>query len=601
MAANILKKDLIRILLVEDDKDDQLAFEDIIKANKLPYHYHIAQTVPEAKELLSKNAYDIIISDYYLGNYNAFDILHSFNHIPFVIITGAGDEEVAAKAMREGAYDYLIKDFENNYLKVLQVTIDKAIQKKHLENELVNLAKFPSENPNPVLRIAKEGHIIFANKAAKSMLLKPWGCDVMDKPPDQIYKIFEEVKKTNSVKEVEITCNKFTFSMNFIFVKETKYVNIYATNITERKKAESELKKLSLVASKTTNLVIIADKLGNIIWVNDAFTKTTGYDLNEVIGTNGDFLRGNNEASKKEVQKLRENSLSTKTPITYEMENFKKNGESYWTVTNISPVFDDNGDLLYFVGIDFDITETKKHQQQLEEYAAELERSNNELDDFASITSHDLKEPLRKVKVYSNIMMSKYQDLTNDEMKDYLTKIDESINKIRELIDELLKYSRISSQAQPFIETDLKKVIADVKKDLEVQIDESKGKIIFDDLPTIVAEKTQMHHLFQNIISNALKFQRPGVSPVVQIRYRKIKNNKVEIEIEDNGIGFNEKYVDRIFKPFYRLVAKSEYDGTGMGLAICKKIVDKHGGSINANSIQGKSSKFIITLPVNPR
>ena len=173
--------------------------------------------------------------------------------------------------------------------------------------------------------------------------------------------------------------------------------------------------------------------------------------------------------------------------------------------------------------------------------------------------------------------------------------------RMQSLLAGLLDYSRVTTASEPFKEVDLSDVIGEVLSDLEVRILKTGGKLNIGDLPVIQADPTQMRQLFQNLIGNALKFHKPGEKPMVQVRSASNSDSGCQIIVEDNGIGFDEQYLDKIFAPFQRLHARSEYEGTGMGLAICKKIVERHGGSITAKSAPGAGSKFIVTLPVQSR
>jgi light-regulated signal transduction histidine kinase (bacteriophytochrome) len=167
------------------------------------------------------------------------------------------------------------------------------------------------------------------------------------------------------------------------------------------------------------------------------------------------------------------------------------------------------------------------------------------------------------------------------------------------LINDLLTYSRVTTKAQPFVPLDLNQIIEQVSSDLEVRVEQAKGKIINKGLPTLEADPTQMRQLFQNLISNALKFHKPDTPPVVTIAAKPIDDpTQVEIYISDNGIGFDEKYLDRIFTIFQRLHGRFEYEGTGIGLAVCRKIVDRHGGFITATSTPNAGATFIVTLPL---
>ena len=232
-----------------------------------------------------------------------------------------------------------------------------------------------------------------------------------------------------------------------------------------------------------------------------------------------------------------------------------------------------------------------------------LLRSNHELEQFASVASHDLQEPLRKIQAFGDRLEERCAEQLGDQGKDYLVRILSSAARMRRLIDDLLSFSRVASKAQPFMMTDLGNVISEVISDLEGRLQLSGGRVETGDLPTLEADPMQLQQLFQNLIANGLKFHLPGVPPVVRVQSH-VKNlegldkrRMVEITVQDNGIGFEEIYLDRIFNVFQRLHGRNEYEGTGMGLAICRKIVVRHGGTITAKSSLGAGSTFIVNLP----
>jgi signal transduction histidine kinase/response regulator of citrate/malate metabolism len=243
-------------------------------------------------------------------------------------------------------------------------------------------------------------------------------------------------------------------------------------------------------------------------------------------------------------------------------------------------------------------------EKRVEERTAELARSNRELQDFASVASHDLQEPLRKVQSFGNLLVEKYSECLNDEGRDYLARMKSAAARMQVLIGSLLDYSRVTSRAMPFSEVDLNEAAKEALLNLEIRINETGGRVEVDGLPYIRADRSQIVQLFQNLIGNGLKFHKNGDPPHVKVYARPAKGAKPgksdswEITVEDNGIGFDDTKVDRIFEPFQRLHGRSSpYPGTGMGLAICRKIVERHGGIITAKSTAGKGSAFIITLP----
>lgn len=251
----------------------------------------------------------------------------------------------------------------------------------------------------------------------------------------------------------------------------------------------------------------------------------------------------------------------------------------------------------------------RERTSELSVLNVELERSNRELQDFAFVASHDLQEPLRKIQAFSDRLRTVQGPKFDDQGRDYLDRMSGAAERMHTLINDLLSYSRVTTKAQPFEPTDLNKVIDGVMGDLETSVEESGGTVTIGKLPTIDADAVQMRQLFQNLIANALKFAKDDERPVVNVSGevfrgevpsigRSTAENLLRISVADNGIGFDEKYLDRIFTPFQRLHGRNEYQGTGIGLAVCRKIVERHGGSLTAESTPGKGSTFIIILPL---
>jgi PAS domain S-box-containing protein len=255
-----------------------------------------------------------------------------------------------------------------------------------------------------------------------------------------------------------------------------------------------------------------------------------------------------------------------------------------------------------------DVSAARSSQQQLRVVSDELERSNRELQDFATIASHDLQEPLRKIRAFGDRLAVHSAAALDDEASDYLRRMTNAAGRMQTLINDLLEYSQVTIRPEPPQPVDLSVVVSEVLIDLDERIRVSNGKVHVGPLPTILANPFQMRQLFQNLVANALKFHPEGVAPEVHIeamaradgrgtKGRRDRTPGWEIRVRDNGIGFEEKHVDRIFAPFQRLHGRQAYEGTGMGLAICRRIVAVLGGTISATSRPGAGATFVITLP----
>ncbi len=249
--------------------------------------------------------------------------------------------------------------------------------------------------------------------------------------------------------------------------------------------------------------------------------------------------------------------------------------------------------------------ELRQYQDNLEELVqertVELERSNRELRRFAYVASHDLQEPLRKIQTFGNRLETLYINGLDAKGKDYLARMQRAAARMQTLIQDLLALSRVMTRQESYAEVDLSKVVQDVLRIFQEELEAANGRVYTNQLTTIEAVPVQMRQLFHNLISNALKYRQPDVPPVIKINGRVIKDNHIRITISDNGIGFDEKYLTRIFDAFQRLHTREQYEGTGIGLAICRHIVEQHHGTITARSHPNKGSAFTFTLPLQPQ
>ncbi|HYH61626.1 MAG TPA: ATP-binding protein, partial [Solirubrobacterales bacterium] len=233
--------------------------------------------------------------------------------------------------------------------------------------------------------------------------------------------------------------------------------------------------------------------------------------------------------------------------------------------------------------------------EELNRRARELKRSNEELEQFASIASHDLSEPLRKVQMFSKQLQESDGDRVSSRGQDYIDRMVAAGERMQVLIEDLLDFSRVTTRGRPFTRVDLGEVFRAVVSDLEVSLDDEEGEVIVGSLPTVDADPLQIRQLAQNLVANGLKFHREGVPPKVEVT-GEVRGNKAVVKVTDNGIGFDERYAERIFRVFERLHGRSAFPGTGIGLALCRKIAERHGGTIVATSTPGEGSTFTVTL-----
>lgn len=332
---------------------------------------------------------------------------------------------------------------------------------------------------------------------------------------------------------------------------------------------------------------------GRIVEANLTAAKQLGMERSILIGKPFNLYAA--EDYREELHIHLRKVFKTKQPHTCEIKlNGRSRTKSYVQLDS-TYLLDSDGQNLTRTTMT-DISDRKQAEEKLKVFTGKLEQSNQELEQFAFIASHDLQEPLRKIQAFGNMLGNKCSDQLNEQGKDYLTRMQNAAKRMQQLIGDLLKYSRVAARPEPLDTVDLREAVMEVISDLEPRIERLGANVEVFDLPAIKAEKSQIRQLFQNLMVNALKFHGDN-QPHIKI-YSQRTDHDCRIFVEDNGIGFDEKYVDRIFMPFQRLHGRSAYEGTGMGLAICRKIVERHGGSITAKGKPGEGSTFIITLPV---
>jgi len=371
---------------------------------------------------------------------------------------------------------------------------------------------------------------------------------------------------------------------------------------------ESEDRFRLLVEQVRDYAILMLDPEGRVASWNAGAERFKGYRAEEIIGKHFSVFYPKEAID----EGWPEHELEVaRTEGRFEDEGWRvrQDGSRFWANVVITALRDQAGNLKGFAKVTRDLTERKQAEEKLQSFAAQLQRSNRELEQFASVASHDLQEPLRKIQAFGDRLHSKCGQALGEQGREYLDRMQAAAARMRTLINDLLTFSRVATKAQPFKPVDLAQVAHEVVADLEGHTQQTAGRVEVGALPAVDADPLQMRQLLQNLIGNGLKFHRPEEPPVVRVEGQLLHDpapgfsgngqgrSHCRLTVRDNGIGFEAAYLDRIFEVFQRLHGRHEYEGTGMGLAICRKIVERHGGTITAESTPGHGAAFIVTLP----
>jgi PAS domain S-box-containing protein len=388
-------------------------------------------------------------------------------------------------------------------------------------------------------------------------------------------------------------------SISAINDKEGKYRNFvtYIQDITERKKAEINLqekveglRRMATVVSDSNDAVILHDFDGKILAWNRGAKETYGYSEAEALSKNVREIvaEPDREAALTLIKKIKQGEVVK----SFELRRVTKDGRilDVWLTTTL--LTDEKGKPVAIATTERDITERKKAEEKLITSLKDLERSNKDLEQFAYVASHDLQEPLRMVASYTQLLEKRYKDKLDSDALEFINYAVDGANRMQGLINDLLSFSRVGTRGKLI---DSHTALGQARVNLSMTIEENNAIVTNDDLPEVMADETQLIQLFQNLIGNAIKFHKPGESPRIHISAQR-KNEDWVFSVRDNGIGIDPQYFDRIFVIFQRLNTREEYKGTGIGLAICKKIVERLGGKIWIESQPGQGATFYFTL-----
>ncbi|MGN6400117.1 MAG: PAS domain-containing sensor histidine kinase, partial [Flavisolibacter sp.] len=397
--------------------------------------------------------------------------------------------------------------------------------------------------------------------------------------------------------------------------EELKRKNEQLQDLSERvRKSEAQYKTLT---NALPLIIFSIDKEGNLLYINEGLLRYSG-ETTESLNRNRWKKMVHEDDYAAFSLLLKSDIAGGATTVKTQARLRNRGGEYLWHQVSLSPFFDDKDHVQYWIGFMADIHAQKvleatlrdnielkeaqkkltENQQTLEKYIEELNRSNEALQQFAFVASHDLQEPVRKLLFYSDSLMAQYTQSLEKKGVEYLKSIRHAAQRMRTLIKDILVFSQIKKDEIQFAPVDLNKVVKQALENFEMAIEEKKATFHIEKLPVINGDGRMLGQLFENLISNSLKYAREAEAPQIRISCSHNKDG-VELQFQDNGIGFDEQYAQQMFTLFQRLHNRSKYEGTGLGLAICKKITDMHHGKIWAQSKEGSGATFYVSFPVN--
>jgi PAS domain S-box-containing protein len=468
---------------------------------------------------------------------------------------------------------------------------------------------------DPLVAIGPDGKITDVNGATEAatgrLRAELIGTDFSDyfTEPDQARSGYQQVFREGLVREYPLELRHRDGRMMSVLYNASVYrdeagrvIGVFAAarDVTARRRAEEAARRAnvynrSLLEASLDPLVTIGPD-GRITDVNAATETATGCSRTALIGTDfSDYFTEPAKARAGYQQVFREGFVRD-----YPLELRHRRGRVNSVLYNASVYRDESGQVIGVFAAARDITLRKRAEEEMQHYAQELQRSNTELEHFAYVASHDLQEPLRTLSSYSQLLARRYRGRLDTDADDFIAFMVDAAARMQTLINDLLTFSRIGTRGKPFELADGAQVLAAAQENLQAAIAESGAVITHDPLPTLLGDPTHLTQLFQNLFSNAIKFRRADQPPRIHVSATR-QEGAWELSVRDNGIGIDPQFFERIFIIFQRLHAREDYPGTGIGLALCKKIVERHGGRLWVESVPGTGSTFHFTLPDKPK
>ncbi|MBU4263555.1 MAG: PAS domain S-box protein [Proteobacteria bacterium] len=530
----------MRILHLEDDFNDAELVRTALEEGGYRLDVACVETKADFIAALADNEYDIILADYMLPSFDGLSALaiaqEKTPEVPFIFVSGVMGEELAIDTLKNGATDYVLKQ------------------------RMSRLAP-------AVCRALKEANELIKRNRAEQ----------------ELKKYHEQLEELVRERTAELSST----------IDQLKH------EICERRRAEKEREKTEeqfrlLVEGVMDYAIFMIDPAGRVLSWNEGAERIKGYRADEIFGRH--FSSFYTEEDVKQGKPANHLKIADEQG-SYEEDSLmvRKDGSQFWANVVITALRDEAGRLRGFSKVIRDISERRRAEEKLRTTADELARSNAELTRFAAIVAHDLQEPLRVIDGFINLLARRYQGRLDEKADEFIGFTVEGVKRMQQLIKDLLEYSKVGTRGTILETVDFSAAVDKAVLNLQAAVRDINAVITRDSLPTLMANASLISRLFQNLIGNALKFH--GKEPMQVHISAEQKENRWILSVRDNGIGIEPKYAETIFGMFQRLHTTREYPGTGIGLAVCKRIVEHHGGEIWLESEPGKGSTFYFTSP----
>lgn len=620
-----------KLLLIEDNKLDRMAFVRFVKTAELPYDCTIAGSVSQALETLESEQFDVIISDYSLGDGTALDILDLANNIPIIVVTAADAEETAVNAWKAGAYDYVRKDLRLNYLQAIPRIIASAINRKKIEDALnrkqKNLEAIFDAVPVGMLLADENAMITRVNDAIRQKVHRNYpqiinrqiggalgcvnsteadkGCGhapvcskcLLQQAIESVLDTGQSVRNVDAHPTLRIDGEQvtpwFRMSAELVTIDACKYVVIALDDIAERKKAERELRSVQdryrMIFENSAVAITMANEDERLVSWN-SFTETLlGMDRDDLYLRPVKSLYPDREWEKMRTCNIRQKGMQHHL----ETRMIRKDGTEIDVDISLRVLKNAEEGHTVSIGVIRDIGERKRAESKQTQLLDEVENTNKELCDFASIVSHDLKAPLRGIRTLAGWIVDDYADKLGQEGTEQMKVLVSRVDRMYELIEGVLDYSSVGRTGEDRVEVDLNVLVPEV-----IDLLAPPEQIVIEienELPTVECERTRIAQVFQNLLGNAIKYMDKAGG---RIRVGCVEDvNSWEFSVADNGPGIKEKHFEKVFQIFQTVSSGHDGESTGVGLTVVKKIIELYGGKIRIESEFGEGSTFLFTLP----